>query len=321
MMSNMSASNSVVKEVKEGSIGTVNSHERALLPCPRFWTKMRHVHVCVLQPGVEHQPRVREHVRANIECNHGPNRSCGIRPVCQRSKKTHNPDIGHKHLVFPATREQGMPARSPREGPEVVGLASYRATGGTRQEVHRPAEGEHDQRVDQGKRAITHAIAQLEGELGLRLLSQGGHVGLTLSYMVSATMMNRMTALPCEVRNQQSRVQHVSYKILDELVVGEGTVAAFVRHHPRAGGDGTGHRGVGDPCWNVGSLQGDEHVGQDSRGDGEDRGNRCVHHGRRCVLLKAVLRNDTEDLLLRWPVRFQCREHSLPLQAAEADKI
>ena len=78
--------------------------------------------------------------------------------------------------------------------------------------------------------------------------------------MVGVLMMDGMRPLPGIVGHQHDGVDDISYGILELLVFGEGTVAAFMRQDPEAHGDGASNGRVGSPDGERQERIGVEHI-------------------------------------------------------------
>mmetsp|Transcript_36948 Transcript_36948/g.80499 ORF Transcript_36948/g.80499 Transcript_36948/m.80499 type:complete len:398 (+) Transcript_36948:525-1718(+) len=313
----MCATNVVVEEVEEGAVGAIDGHEGPLLPRPQVLAQVGHVHVGVLQPGVEHQPRVGHQVRAHVQRHHRPDGPHGVGPVAEPAEHSQDADVRPQRLLGPLAGEERVLAGGARIGPEVVGLTAHGAAGGALQQVQRPPDQQHADGVHQGEGALAERLAELVHGLRALVGGQGGHVGLALGDVVGAHVVHRVRPLPRKVRHQQERVQDVADGVLDELVVGEGAVAALVRRHPRPGAGGAGGEGVRHPRADPARLHGDVEIRKHAARAGDGDGARRVREGLQRVLLEAVLRDHAQDFLLLGPLLEHRTAHSLALKAAQ----
>ena len=283
------ASDAVVQKVVDGPVRAVDGHERTLDQVPRIPLEVGHVHVGVLQPGVEHEPEVAHHVRPDVQRQHGPEGSRRHRPRRQRADRGEDPDVGLPHLRAPLTGEQRVLARGARVGVEVVRGAADGSAGCAREEVDWPAERKDADEVEEGEGPLANHVPELEHDVAVGGVDLRRDVGLALHHVVGPRVVHRVRPLPRKVRDEEEGMEDVAHGVLDDAVIGEGAVAALVRHDPAPGGGGARDEGVGDPRGEIGHLHGNVGKRGEAQADGDGGGHRGVHQGLGGVLDEAVL--------------------------------
>lgn len=137
----MGGPDAVVQEVQHLPVRAVHGVEGALDEVPVLRLEVGHVHLRVLQPRDEHEPRVHHHVGAAVQSRHLHRPSLGSprREAGNHGEYTH---VRNPNLLFPFSRVEVGPllARGERRvREEVARHASGRTPGGAEQEVRWPA--------------------------------------------------------------------------------------------------------------------------------------------------------------------------------------
>ena len=131
----------VLYPVKHRAVGAVHGHEGALCPRPVAAVEVRHVHVRVLQPRDQHQPRVRDDEGQAVE-EHGRLPAGEGAPRRKAPRHGDHADVAPVHLVRELAREKRVAPLYPLLGVEMARAAPHRPTGFACDEVCRPAEDE-----------------------------------------------------------------------------------------------------------------------------------------------------------------------------------
>mmetsp|Transcript_1912 Transcript_1912/g.7188 ORF Transcript_1912/g.7188 Transcript_1912/m.7188 type:complete len:465 (-) Transcript_1912:39-1433(-) len=283
------ASDAVVQKVVDGPVRAVDGHERALDQVPLVPLEVGHVHVGVLQPGVQHEPEVAHQIGPEVQRRDGPDGTRRNRPRGERTDRGDDADVALPHLAAPLAREQGVLALVARVGVEVVRGSADGAARRSREEVDWPTQEEDADEVEGREGPLAEHVAELEHHVAVGGVDLRRDVGLALHHVVRARVVHRVRSLPREIRDEEQGVEDVPHGVLDGAVIGEGAVAALVRHDPAPGTGGPGDEGVRDPRGEVGERHGDVGESGEAEADGDGGGNRGVHEGLGGVLDEAVL--------------------------------
>ena len=122
--------------------------------------------------------------------------------------------------------------------------ASRGTTRGASEEVSRPAKHKVGCKLNDGEGTFTNVIMEFQVDVTLHGAFDVRHVGLTLSEMICAGMMNSMRALPGEIRNQERGVKDITNGVLNEAVVRECVVPTFVCNDPAPCCDRASYRSI-----------------------------------------------------------------------------
>ena len=152
--------------------------------------------------------------------------------------------------------------------------------------------------------------------LGEAVLRGVGHVGLPLVHVVDTRVVHSVRALPGEVWSEAERVHGEPDRVLQHLVVREGSVSALVSHDPKTESDGAVGRGIRQPDGSKRKCEWDELVGEKPEPKEYTSREYEVQQGPGRAPLKAVLRDDGHDLPLGRVVLLP-QAQGLALEAAE----
>mmetsp|Transcript_9149 Transcript_9149/g.30416 ORF Transcript_9149/g.30416 Transcript_9149/m.30416 type:complete len:354 (-) Transcript_9149:371-1432(-) len=270
----------VVQPVEDAAVRPVDGEECAAHVRELVVGEVGHVHVGVLQPRVEHEPRVREEVRRPVQ--HRQPRAANLRGD-QAEDAEHGADaeVGAPNLERPGGGPQVGVERLDRH--KVVRRAVLWPAGGAPQQVRGPAEDEVEHELQRAPRPLAQLLRLFEVVLAAAVLDalpavdDKGHVRLALGDVVRVRVVDGVRALPAEVRHEQQRVEKVADRVLQLQVVGEGLVAALVCDDPHARPHRARDGRVRQPQRRKGRLHRDKRPCPKARRRLRDRNGR-VHH-------------------------------------------
>jgi len=248
VVAHVGGADAVVEQVDQGAVGAIHRLQGALGPGPLIGGEMGDVDVGVLQPGVGHQPGIDHQQGQAVDAQHPGHGEVGGGQG-QGQQHRQKAEVRLQHPGPEARREQGPPALA--EGlavPEVGGGgAVVFATGHAGQQVERPAQHQMGEQGLESEQDGTEPLDRRFHALAEWGLSPGGHMGFAALELVAVGVVNRVAALPAEVRHQQQAVQHEAHRRLQPPVGMEGAVAAFMGQHPAAHRHRAGDQPVQQP--------------------------------------------------------------------------